>query len=624
MELSYESPYVRLYQGDSRHLPLEDGTVSCVVTSPAYLGLRKYAGEQELIWDEPTEGCEHVWGESLVIQGHHASETNPGKERYTKDALQWSQDRGQFCQRCGAWRGAFGLEPTPELYIRHLMTFMDELWRVLRADGVCFINLGDSMAGSNNGSNDYREQGASLSASTEKYRGQKPGRVQGIRPKSLMLIPERFALACQERGWIVRSRIVWAKPNPMPESVSDRPTDAWEHIWMLVKQERYWFDGFAVAEPSQVTATVVEYKHGQENMQDMFAGTPPNRVLPSEESSFAQFHMQGLRQETSDELEKDRNGKDKIQGILRAVETQPQREGDNRQTRTLGEAQAATESILPEPSWEECPTQSQYFGEGACEDAEVLPFVPGADSVGSEDSASEDEPQYPNDLDGQGMGGHQEALQDGVCLLRTETRSLNQRSYNPSDKGGAARQGEHPPRVPKLQYSEKQPYSPQQPTRNLRNFWVIPTEPFPDAHFAVFPTAIPERCILAACPPAICAKCGKPRERIVERQAGFSRDGPKTVASHVARGGTGHPTGTVGQSGSGRTDGTSTTLGWTDCGCGAEWIPGLVLDPFSGAGTTAMVAQQLGRRAIGVDLSAAYTAMAIKRLESVPLPMVLL
>ena len=151
--------------------------------------------------------------------------------------------------------------------------------------------------------------------------------------------------------------------------------------------------------------------------------------------------------------------------------------------------------------------------------------------------------------------------------------------------------------------------------RNLRNVWEFPTEPYPEAHFAVFPTEIPRRCILAACPEQICVQCGKARERVVEIHDPEGRLG-KGYHDHnedLVRG----------QRGVFPAEGAPTkeTIGWTDCGCNAGWRPGLVLDPFGGAGTTAMVAQELGRRSVHVDLSEEYCQLAIKRLEGVALPM---
>jgi len=93
---------------------LPDNSIQCVVTSPPYWGLRKYSGNQGLIWGDDTN-CQHQWGNELPSsKGHKAGETNPGKEGYTKDKGAWPSTSGQFCSLCGAWKGQLGLEPSPD------------------------------------------------------------------------------------------------------------------------------------------------------------------------------------------------------------------------------------------------------------------------------------------------------------------------------------------------------------------------------------------------------------------------------------------------------------------------------------------------------------------------------
>lgn len=159
--------------------------------------------------------------------------------------------------------------------------------------------------------------------------------------------------------------------------------------------------------------------------------------------------------------------------------------------------------------------------------------------------------------------------------------------------------------------------------KNPGDTWRIPTAAFPEAHFAVFPPALPQRCIRAGCPAQVCEECGKPWMRVTVGEPARSKVCPKTMAAHEARGGTGVPTGTVGKSGSGRIPGWRKTLGWQPtCECNGATVPGLVLDPFCGSGTTGQVAVAEGRRFVGIELSPDYCEMARRRISAAqpPLP----
>ena len=129
-------------QGDCRHMDIPDGTVHCVVCSPPYYGLRKYSGEQELIWGgDPS--CKHEWGEPL----------RPANYNYEDKIIaegwdHWKQKRvasaySNICKKCGAWKGAYGLEPTPELYVEHTVEILREI--ILKINRNCLIFLKKSL-----------------------------------------------------------------------------------------------------------------------------------------------------------------------------------------------------------------------------------------------------------------------------------------------------------------------------------------------------------------------------------------------------------------------------------------------------------------------------------------------
>lgn len=169
---------------------LQDNLVQCVVTSPPYYGLRDYGMDAQI-----------------------------------------------------------GLEETPEAYIQKLVDVFREVWRVLKDDGTLWLNLGDSFASNTKGSgggwaldpNNYTSKSAAY--------GARKFNMGSAKPKDLLMIPARVALALQADGWYLRSEIIWHKPNPMPESVKDRPTKAHEMIYLLAKSQHYYYDADAIKEP---------------------------------------------------------------------------------------------------------------------------------------------------------------------------------------------------------------------------------------------------------------------------------------------------------------------------------------------------------------------------------------
>jgi len=241
----YQDNYCTQFAGHVLNvlLELEPESVQCVVTSPPYWGLRDYGLEPQ-IWDDPG-GCEHEWGNQYLGDTRTCNQEqkrwahNPHPNDQIPPHVKVSQ--GVFCLHCNAWRGSLGLEPTPELYIQHLVQVFREVRRVLRKDGTVFLNLGDS----------YASQPASTGISFRRDRAAVVPRgrnLDGLKPKDLCMIPARVALALQADGWWLRSDIIWAKPNPMPESVTDRPTTSHEHVFLLTKSQKYFYDQDAARE----------------------------------------------------------------------------------------------------------------------------------------------------------------------------------------------------------------------------------------------------------------------------------------------------------------------------------------------------------------------------------------
>ncbi len=167
-----------------------------------------------------------------------------------------------------------GLEETLLQFINSLRTVFTEVRRVLRDDGVFWLNIGDSYTSGNRG---WRAPDKKNPARAMDVRPETP---EGLKPKDLIGIPWRLAFALQEDGWYLRADIVWNKPNAMPESVKDRPTRAHEYIFMLTKGERYYYDRTAVLEPNGRNCRSVWNVHTQGFGGAHFATFPPKLIEP--------------------------------------------------------------------------------------------------------------------------------------------------------------------------------------------------------------------------------------------------------------------------------------------------------------------------------------------------------
>ena len=408
MTPAFNESGVTLYQGHVIDVlqSLPDASVNCCITSPPYWGLRDYGLPPSIWGGDPL--CTHEWLDASwrADRWGECDDDNPGEEQQTNTGS--LGHRGEIkhqsqCSKCGAWRGCFGLEPTPGLYVEHATELFREVRRVLRDDGTLWLNLGDSYA------NDGKWGGKTGGKPAAALHGGPVGRTRrdsGLKPKDLVGIPWRVALALQEDGWYLRSDIIWAKPAPMPESVTDRPTRSHEYIFLLAKSERYYYDHEAIKEPSA--------GHGS--------------------------------------------------------------------------------------------------GKGYKRDARLTY----ADKNGARGS---DEPWKPREVYANQTSKH----------LAADPQS-GQRRLAESVTAARKATGDHD--------------NPFGDTRNKRDVWTVNTDPFPDAHFAVFPPALIPPCVLAGCP-----------------------------------------------------------------------VGGTVLDPFSGAATTAMVAKRNHRKAIGCDLNGEYIEMSARRLS---------
>lgn len=468
---------VRLYHGDVLEVlrGLPDESVDCVVTSPPYWGLRDYGTGS---WD----GGDDVWHTCSVCDGQTGNQScsqcggagswlGPCDHRVRKDGDDPRQGTfrngkdyahgelyGERCGRCNARRvdRQMGLEPTPDLFVAGMVAVFREVRRVLAPHGTCWVNLGDSYAANRSYQvSDSKHQAHDFGGSNAQ------AVPDGLKPKDLVGIPWRVAFALQADGWWLRSDIIWGKPNPMPESVTDRPTKAHEYVFLLTKASRYWFDTEAVREPAE---------YGRRQWSD------PEAVLAAATNGYDTRPDHGVRAKAS--------------------------------------------------------------------------------VTGGDPSAG----------------------------------------------------------------------------RNVRSVWSIATQPYPEAHFATFPEELARRCIIAGCPTRVCRVCGKPSERIVERERGDQEavNRPKHLQSSKSG---------LSLSGNGSREwaergAKAETVGWSDCACTpyplfpvspselaavSKWRPGVTLDPFIGSGTVAKVARDHQRHAIGIDLNQTYLELAARRLQQLSL-----
>jgi len=248
--MTWQDKYInQIVRGDClegmRELP--DESVNCVITSPPYWGLRDYKLEP-LVWDGDRD-CQHEWNEKYPSKLIHENRQNLnggtiGNADFREELHGFGNAEASFCSKCDAWRGSLGLEPTFELYIKHLVEIFDEVKRILRKDGTCWVNLGDSYGGSNCGYGQTKKSSEFQNVARQTFyaTSKEKSLMSKLPAKSLCLIPFRFAIEMVNRGWILRNTIIWHKPNCMPSSANDRFTVDFDYVFFFVKSKRYWFE----------------------------------------------------------------------------------------------------------------------------------------------------------------------------------------------------------------------------------------------------------------------------------------------------------------------------------------------------------------------------------------------
>ena len=233
---------------------IPDESVDCVVSSPPYYGLRSYIGA-ETVWGGNPE-CEHDFVDGEKSGLLHDNRNGVGStilnnnERRQKIHEKSNNTHYQICSKCNAWKGQLGLEPTYQLYVEHLMLVMTELKRVLKKTGTLFWNMGDSYASSGSSNRHFGYPDPKWDKARDGSFEEPTAFDQGIKPKSLMGIPERFMLAMLDDEWVLRNKLPWIKVNAMPSSKKDGFTPKWEYVYFFTKKSKsYYFDLDSIRKP---------------------------------------------------------------------------------------------------------------------------------------------------------------------------------------------------------------------------------------------------------------------------------------------------------------------------------------------------------------------------------------
>lgn len=237
-----------LMLGDARSClaGVPTNSVTAMVTSPPYLGLRSNGGEHQIYGGDVF--CKHAWSRSdrPGIAGGRNSAKLAVKGT---DNFQVVPDTFyEVCERCAAWKGELGAEPTVELYVEHVCEVFRALWPVCKSNATLWLNIGDAYSGSGKGPTG--KTGFGNHSERQGFAGSGPFLYPGYKRKCLMGIPHKIADALQRDGWYLRDDVIWNKPDGLSHPVTDRPVRTHEYLYMLTKSDFYFYDYFSMREPT--------------------------------------------------------------------------------------------------------------------------------------------------------------------------------------------------------------------------------------------------------------------------------------------------------------------------------------------------------------------------------------
>ena len=561
----YDNGVTRLYRADARALPLPDESVHCVVTSPPYWGLRDYKLEPGMWGGEPA--CAHAWDhESLDTQVGRGNwsqavndrgEAQPGGLEAKREPVP-ARAATATCAECGAWLGSLGLEPTVDLYIEHLVGVFREVHRVLRPDGVCWVNIGDSY---------YSEAVWRGKQSDPRVPRELDGlnrRPQsGFKPGDRLGIPERLVLALHADGWTYRAAPIWAKDAPTPESVQGV---RWERHRLKVRS-------------GEIPRHGMERGVGHTNESDLGG----RRRQKNDD------HPDRRKVGVNDRTQPQQRGREPCRSGANPDRPQQDHDGSDYQ---------------PSATWRDCP---------GCRECE-----PNGGLVlrrGSWRPTSSYEQVFMLTL---GMGYHADGAELRTPIKReTIERAGRARITHPGERDstqnpqtlhpaqGAGRNGANLRSV--WDDIPAEPYPGE-------HYAVFPS----GLPARCIQASTSEKGVCPECG-AQWARVVERRPATMNIRVREAKNGTRSDKSWFHRDATDEEAAeySVESMGSSSTIGWRPT-----CGCDAGGpVPALVLDPFVGVGTTCLAAQRLGRRSVGVDLSRDYLAQGVKRLGALTLPL---
>ena len=658
-EAYYEGKLVTLYNSDCRNMSeLADESVHCAVTSPPYFGLRKYEGNQVLVWGGNPE-CEHEWGQTIP---HPASKSGPhgpnsviGAKKPQHEARKQTS-LGNFCQKCGAWKGALGLEPTPELYVEHTVEILREVRRVLRKDGVVFWNCGDSYFASGGA---HKPEHANPGLSKSAQRG-------GVPHSNLDEIDETDAMTqCDPSdAWTAgffdgegniaitknagrsagKLRITAAQVDKLPierlqylfgGSIRMAPSkrENWRAFWVWECSAKKAVDALKRMEPFllvkkrqaelayQFQSTVGTNDGGKPRLtQELIAErerikqaiSDCNHSIPDEQLELKSKDLCLIPSRVALALQSDGwwvrsviiwhkpnpmpesvNGWRWEKHRIKVKNSNQDPNKSNIQGDSRHNPELAAEWIDC-PGCEKCnPNDGLVLRKGSWRPTNSYEHILMLTKSASY-YCDADAVREESQLKSNSFGSNQRDTAIGHGL-GSGNSGINAAKARARETGG-------------FQY------------RNLRDVWTFPTTPFPGAHFAVFPEKLPKLCIKAATSEkGCCPKCGAPWARVISKHIeGELEDRPYCGKGQLRSNGTEGGQGTQHSSLGQQDKITRNTISWKPtctCGC-SETIPCTVLDPFAGASTTLLVARKLNRQSIGYELSSDYCKLGKARLKN--------